>query len=76
MLIRIEEFTQSAAHECLEADRKGTINEGKHANLVVLSRNPMKVPREAIRNIEVLQTIKDGVCLYHKVKKTIVQTFK
>lgn len=72
----LKKFTQSAAHECLEADRKGTIKEGKHANLVVLSRNPMKVPREAIRNIEVLQTIKDGVCLYHKVKKTIVRTFK
>lgn len=59
--------TINAAYAYFEEDSKGSIKEGKRADLVVLSKNPMKVAKEAIKEIGVLQTIKDGVCLYERM---------
>ena len=35
-------------------------NTGKRADLVILDRNPLKVDKMEIRDIQVLETIKDG----------------
>ena len=47
-----------------EEDIKGTIKEGKLADLVILDKNPLKVDSDDIRNIKVLETIKEGKTIF------------
>lgn len=59
-------ITEWSAYQHFEEDRKGTISEGKFADLVVLDKNPLKVPEEEIKNILVLETYKEGKQVYKK----------
>jgi hypothetical protein len=53
--------TLDAAYQHFEEADKGSIAVGKLADLVVLSENPLRVAPEAIKDIEVLATLKEGV---------------
>lgn len=57
-------ITIESAYEYGEADRKGSIEVGKLADLVVLSGNPLKVDPLAIRDIRVMATYKEGKEVY------------
>jgi predicted amidohydrolase YtcJ len=59
-------ITDWSAYQHFEADTKGTLEEGKLADMVVLDKNPLKVPEEEIKNIVVLETYKEGVQVYKK----------
>ena len=45
-------------------NKKGSIKEGKFADLIILEKNPLKVDLKAIKNIKILETIKRGKTLY------------
>lgn len=62
----LQAATIGGAFGYFEEDRKGTIEAGKKADLVVLDRNPLKVNSMEIKDIQVMQTIKDGVAVYCK----------
>ena len=55
---------KNVAYQYFEEDIKGTIKEGKLADLVILDKNPLKVEVDEIRNIKVLETIKEGNTIY------------
>ncbi|WP_319523849.1 amidohydrolase family protein [uncultured Desulfosarcina sp.] len=57
-------ITADAAWQNFEEDRKGTLEKGKLADLVVLSDDPLGVDPIAIKNIRVVQTIKEGETVY------------
>ncbi len=57
-------FTTNAAYQYKEEANKGMIAQGMLADLVVLDRNPLKVPPQDIKDIRVLQTIKHGQSVY------------
>jgi len=57
-------ITIHTAYAYFEEDSKGSLKAGKRADLVVLSQNPLKVDPMTIKDIQVLATIKDGVCVY------------
>jgi len=62
----LKAVTINAAYAYFEEDSKGSIKVGKRADLVILDRDPMKVDPMQIRDIQVLQTIKDGKTIYKK----------
>jgi hypothetical protein len=57
-------ITADAAWQHREEDRKGTLETGKLADLVVLSADPLAVDPMTIRDIRVLETIKEGRSIY------------
>jgi predicted amidohydrolase YtcJ len=52
--------TIDAAYQYREDDRKGSLEPGKLADLVILSDNPLTVDPMAIKDIAVVETIKRG----------------
>ncbi|MCB0810777.1 MAG: amidohydrolase [Flavobacteriales bacterium] len=59
-------ITLWGAEMFFEEDRKGTLEAGKLADLVVLDANPLKVEQDAIKDIQVLETIKEGESVYRR----------
>lgn len=60
----LQAITTSAAFQYREEASKGSIKAGKRADLVVLTADPTKVEPDAIRDIKVAETFKDGVSIY------------
>ncbi len=56
--------TANGAYLYFEEKTKGTLSPGKLADLVILDRNPLKVPPASIRDIKVLETIKEGQTVF------------
>jgi hypothetical protein len=59
-------YTLSGAYASFEEDIKGSIEVGKLADLIVLSRNILECPPEEILNTSVDLTMVDGVVVYQK----------
>lgn len=57
-------MTEWAAQQYDEQDTKGTLQVGKLADFVILDRDPLKVDSMEIKDIKVLETIKEGVTVY------------
>lgn len=53
-----------AAEQYGEQDTKGSLEAGKLADLVILDGNPLTVEPTAIKDIKVVETIKEGVTIY------------
>jgi hypothetical protein len=56
--------TINAAYELHEDDVTGSLQVGKFADLIVLDRNPLKVPAEDIAKTQVLETVVGGQVVY------------
>lgn len=60
----IKAITINAAYSYFEENRKGSIEPGKLADLVILDGNPLTVDADAIKDIKVVETIKQGSTIY------------
>jgi predicted amidohydrolase YtcJ len=58
--------TIDAAYQYREDDRKGSLEPGKLADLVILSDNPLTVDPMTIKDIAVVETIKRGETVYRR----------
>ena len=58
--------TVNAAYQYFEEDVKGSIRTGKYADFVILDKNPVKAEPMEIRDIAVLETIKEGKSIWKK----------
>jgi len=56
--------TINAAYELHEDESTGSLEVGKFADLIVLDRNPLKVPAEEIAKTQVLETVAGGRVVY------------
>lgn len=59
-------ITINAAYQYFEENLKGSITIGKMADFVVLDKNPLKVGKESLRDILVLETIKEGSTIFKR----------
>ncbi|MCM2312034.1 MAG: amidohydrolase [Steroidobacteraceae bacterium] len=60
----LQALTVNPAWEYREESRRGSIAPGKLADFVILSADPLETPVDAIRDIEVVETIKEGRTIY------------
>ena len=60
----LKAVTVNGAYQIFEEDRKGSIAAGKAADLVILEKNPLTVPKDELREIRVLETIKSGDTIF------------
>ncbi|WP_078085484.1 amidohydrolase [Microbulbifer mangrovi] len=62
----LKAMTLWPAWQHFEEDRKGSIEVGKLADLIVLSENPLTVPEEQLDDLEILETYKEGILVYRR----------
>jgi hypothetical protein len=64
----LKAMTIWSADQHLEGDTKGSLEAGNLADLVILDKNPLKVKPMAIKDIKVVETIKEGKTVYRRSK--------
>ncbi len=62
----LKTITIWGAYQHFEENKKGSLVEGKLADLVILSDNPLKIEPMNIKDIQVLETIKEGETVFKK----------
>jgi predicted amidohydrolase YtcJ len=60
----LKAMTINVARQYGEESSKGSLSPGKLADLVILDRNPLAVDAAAIKDIKVIETLKEGVTIY------------
>lgn len=58
--------TINAAYQYSEEDRKGSLKQGKLADMMILDRDPLKIEPMNLRDVTVLETIKEGTTVYKR----------
>lgn len=66
VLDAIKAVTINSAYQYFEEDKKGSIKEGKLANLIIVDKNPLEVSLDELKNIQVLETLKEGIPLFRR----------
>jgi predicted amidohydrolase YtcJ len=64
--VALKAVTAYAAFQIKEEKSKGTLEEGKLADMVILEQNPLKVDPKTIKDIKVLETIKEGETVFRR----------
>ncbi|MFQ5912684.1 MAG: amidohydrolase [Nitrospinota bacterium] len=59
-------FTSHGAYLSFEENQKGSLEPGKLADLVILSEDPLSIPIDGLRDIEVLLTMVGGKIVYQR----------
>lgn len=59
-------ITINGAYQYKEEARKGSLEKGKLADFAILSENPIEVPVRSIKDIIVLETIKEGKTIFKR----------
>jgi hypothetical protein len=62
----LKAMTINVAYQYGEQASKGSLEVGKRADLVVLDQNPLKVDPMKIKDILVVETVKDGQSIYQR----------
>ena len=62
----LKAITIWSAYQHFEEDSKGSLTAGKLADLVILNENPLTVEPSKIKDIIVLETIKEGKSIYKR----------
>ena len=63
-------YTSAGAYASLDEQRKGTLKKGMLADIVVLSKDILKLPRTELPTVSVTYTIFDGRLVYPVSKET------
>lgn len=60
----IKAVTANAVYEFFEENLKGTLTKGKLADFVILDKNPLTVEPMEIKNIRIMETVKEGKSIF------------
>lgn len=56
--------TINAAYQFKEEDIKGSLEVGKMADMIIIDQNPLEIDPQALKDLKVLETIKEGQSVY------------
>jgi predicted amidohydrolase YtcJ len=62
----LKSITEWAAYQYFEEQTKGTLTVGKLADLVIIDKNPLTIDPMTIKDIKVLETIKEGETVFKR----------
>jgi predicted amidohydrolase YtcJ len=62
----LQVLTINGTYQYFEENTKGSLKAGKLADLVILDKNPLKVDPMTLKDIQVMETIKEGKSIYKK----------
>ena len=62
----LKTYTLNAAYASFQENIKGSIEEGKLADLVILDKNPLTIPQDQIKDLLILETIIRGKTVYKR----------
>jgi hypothetical protein len=62
----LQSITIWGAYQHFEEDSKGSFKAGKLADMVILDKNPLKVDPMTLKDLKVLETIKEGSTVYKR----------
>ena len=62
----IRSYTSTAAYLSFDESRKGSLEAGKLADLIILNRDILNCPEHEIKNIRVLKTMVGGKFVYSR----------
>ncbi len=65
----LKTYTINGAYAAFEENIKGSIKPGKFADLVILDKNPLEIPKEDLNTISILETIIRGKSVFRKKLK-------
>ena len=57
-------YTMGGAYESYDEGVRGSIRNGKYADLVVMERNIFEIPEDEIKDVKVAMTILNGDIVY------------
>ncbi|RYY35099.1 MAG: amidohydrolase [Sphingobacteriaceae bacterium] len=60
-------ITINGAYQYFEEKTKGSLEAGKLADMIIISADPLTIPVDKIKDIAVLETIKEGKTVYKKM---------
>ncbi len=58
--------TVNAAYQYFREDSLGTLEAGKQADMVILDKDPLETDPTCLRDLQVLETYKNGKLVYHR----------
>jgi predicted amidohydrolase YtcJ len=64
VMTALKAMTLWPAYQHFEQDRKGSLEVGKLADFVILSKDPTKVPTNTLAQLKVTETIKEGATIF------------
>ncbi|MEI6097728.1 MAG: amidohydrolase [Alphaproteobacteria bacterium] len=64
--VALRAVTAYPAYQIKEEKTKGTLEVGKLADLVILDQDPLKADPKSLKDIKVLETIKEGKTIYQR----------
>ena len=67
VLEALKAVTINGAYQYFEEKTKGSLEEGKWADLMIVDQDPLKVDPMELKDIKVLSTIKEGFTLWQAV---------
>lgn len=62
----LKAVTINAAYQYQEEDRKGSLEVGKLADLIIVNENPLTLDPTRLRSIQVMETIKEGKIVFKR----------
>ena len=65
----IRAYTIDGAYSAWEENIKGSVEEGKLADLIVVDRNPLTISSEDLKNVKTLFTMVDGKIIHNMLEK-------